>query len=129
MASEGFRLEDFLSAVTDALQQGDTDIDQIAKRHRLGREDVGSLVNVIQRLNQHLVMVQPSERFMARLRGDLMNGERGLMQRMRNLPPRVHIAAGAITVAGILYIAQRRFFGVDGALDGDIIVEKPAANN
>lgn len=131
MAVDDFRLEDFLSAVTDALQQGDaTDINQIAARYQLGGEDVRSLVNVIRRLNQHLIPVRPSDRFVARLRTDLNSGNNGLMQRVRNMPPRVQFAAGAITVAGLLYIAQRRFFGEDESADaGDILPEQTAANH
>jgi len=128
---DDFRLEDFLSAVTDALQQGETtDIDQIAARYQLNGDDARSLVNVIRRLNQHLIPVRPSDRFVTRLRADL-NGNNGLMFRVRNLPPRVRFAAGAITVAGLLYIAQRRFFGDEDVADGsDIILpEQPAANH
>lgn len=131
MAVDDFRLEDFLSAVTDALQQGDaTDIDHIAARYQLNGDDARSLVNVIRRLNQHLMPMRPSDRFVARLRADLTSSNNGLVQRVRNLPPRVQFAAGAITVAGLLYIAQRRFFGEDAPADGsDILPEQTAANH
>lgn len=131
MAVDDFRLEDFLSAVTDALQQGDaTDITQIAARYQLNGDDTRSLVNVIRRLNHHLMPVRPSEQFITRLRGDLTTTNSGLMQRVRNLPPRVQFAAGAITVAGLLYIAQRRFFGEDVPTDAaDILPEQTAANH
>ncbi len=126
---DDFRLEDFLSAVTDALQQSATaDVDEIATRYQLNREDIRSLVNVIHRLNQYLVPVYPSERFITRLRADLQ-GHNGLMFRVRHLPPRVRLAAGAITVAGLLYIAQRRFFGDNNAVDADILPEQSAANH
>ena len=102
-------LENLLSAVTDALlgnQPGS--IDSIVGRYAVPRHEVDGLVSIIRRLHVTLVGVQPSQRFVKRLRNDLVGSNRNLVTRIRYLPPRVQIAAGIALVAGFIILNRRR---------------------
>lgn len=117
-------LEDLLAAVTDALLADEKDLAPIIARHDVSRNDVEPLVSLIRRLHQFLVGVQPSQRFVARLKSDLIGThESGLVARVRYLPPRVQMAAGVVAIAGFMLLARRRL--VDLAVtkdDAEVIV-------
>ena len=103
-------LQNLLSAVTDAmLADKNGDIDKIIGQYAVPRTEVDSLVGVIRRLHVTLVGVQPSRRFVYRLKTDLMGTpERNVVTRIRHLPPRVQIAAGIALVAGFMLLSRRR---------------------
>ena len=103
-------LQNLLSAVTDAmLADKNGDIDKIIGQYAVPRTEVDSLIGVIRRLHVTLVGVQPSRRFVYRLKTDLMGTpERNVVTRIRHLPPRVQIAAGIALVAGFMLLSRRR---------------------
>lgn len=103
------KLENVLSAVTDALLASEGDLDHIVERYDVSGDEVRSLTSVIQRLHVTLVGVQPSRRFVQRLKDDLM-GTPGwqVVTRVRRLPARVQVAAGIALVAGFMLFTRRR---------------------
>ena len=104
-------LEDLLSAVTDALlaESNGAQIDAVVAQYRVPRADVHAYMHLINRLHVALVGVQPSRRFVRRLKHDLVGTpDRNVIARVRHLPPRVQIAAGIALVAGFMFISRRR---------------------
>lgn len=103
------QIENLLSAVTDALLAENTNVDAIVRQYKVPRNDVESFVRVINRLHIVLVGVQPSRRFVRRLKQDLVGApNRNVLSRVRHLPPRVQIAAGIALVAGFMLLSRRR---------------------
>ncbi|MBC8171348.1 MAG: hypothetical protein H7X77_06735 [Anaerolineae bacterium] len=102
-------LEDLLAALTDAILADEDKLEPIIARYDVPRTSVDSFVPLLWRLHQTLVGVQPSARFVDRLRQDLKGtAPSGLVQRMRYLPARVQIAAGVVAAAGFMLLARRR---------------------
>jgi len=102
-------MDDLLSALTDALLAGDDDVNAIANQYNVPRSNVNTFLGLIRRLHLSLTGVQPSQKFVATLKQDLLNGEkRGLVSRVRYLPARVQIAAGVVAVAGFMLLSRRR---------------------
>lgn len=102
-------IEDLLSAVTDALLAEESDLNAIVARYDVPRRDVLGFVQIIRRLHVTLVGVQPSRRFVRRLKLSLMGApDRNVLSRMRHLPARVQIAAGVALVAGFMLLSRRR---------------------
>lgn len=107
--SDESKLQNLLSAVTDALLAEQGDIDQIIAQYGVERGSVDGLVNIIRRLHITLVGQQPSDRFVQRLRHDLLGeNNSGIFSRLRFLPARVQIAAGFTLVAGFMLFTRRR---------------------
>jgi type VI protein secretion system component VasF len=107
--ADHLELENLLSAVTDALLADDNaDLDMIVNRYRVPRHEVEGLIGVIRRLHITLVGVQPSRRFVGRLRHELVGSRYNVVSRIRYLPPRVQIAAGIALVAGFIVLNRRR---------------------
>jgi hypothetical protein len=108
---ENRALEDLLSAVTDALlaEESSEGIEAIIAHHHVPRADVQTYMQVINHLHRAMVGVQPSRRFVRRLKVDLTgSAERNVIARVRHLPPRVQIAAGIALVAGFMFFSRRR---------------------
>jgi hypothetical protein len=103
-------LQNLLSAVTDALlADPNSDLDAIAGRYAVPRNEVQGMIGIIRRLHMTLVGAQPSQRFVRRLKHELVGEtDRNLVARVRYLPPRVQIAAGIALVAGFMLITRRR---------------------
>ncbi len=103
-------LENLLSAVTDALLADErTNLDQIVNRYAVPKNEVEGLVGLVRKLHMTLVGVQPSRRFVNRLRNDLVGShQQNIVNRVRYLPPRVQIAAGIALVAGFMLLSRRR---------------------
>lgn len=103
------QIENLLSAVTDALLAEENDVEAIIDQYRVSRDDMNSLISVIRKLHVVLVGVQPSRRFVRRLKQDLVGVDnRNVISRVRHLPPRVQIAAGVALVAGFMLLSRRR---------------------
>jgi hypothetical protein len=103
------QLENLLSAVTDALLAGSQDVDAVLRRYDVPRQRVEGLVTLVRRLHMTLTGVEPSRRFVQRLRSDLMGTQQqGLIARVRYLPPRVQIAAGVMAVVGFMLLVRGR---------------------
>ena len=105
-------IENLLSAVTDALLQEEGDLEAIIQRYDVPRGEVEGFVGLIRRLHLVMVGVQPSRRFVRRLKQELIGEGQGVIARFRHLPPRVQLAAGVALVAGFM-LFQRRRMAVD----------------
>lgn len=102
-------LEDLLAALTDAMLAEEDNLEPIIARYDVPRNNVDQFLPLMRRLQETLVDVQPSSRFVDRLRQDLTGtAPTGLFQRMRYLPARVQIAAGVVAAAGFMLLARRR---------------------
>lgn len=102
-------LQNLLSAVTDAILAEEANLDSILNQYQVSHEQVTGFVSLIYNLHQALVGVQPSKRFVRRLKQDLIaTGNVNMLGRVRRLPPRVQIAAGVALVAGFMLISRRR---------------------
>lgn len=103
-------MQNLLAAVTEALMAEDgDDLDTIISQYAVPRTEVEGFIGIIQRLHLTLVGAAPSRRFVGRLKRDLIGNHRqGVVARIRYLPPRVQIAAGAALVAGFMLLTWRR---------------------
>lgn len=102
------KFADLLAAVTDALLAQQQDIDHIVRQYDVPRSSVDGLISLIHRLHLMLVGQQPSDKFVRRLKQDLVGGHSGVIHSLRYLPARVQIAAGVALVAGFMLFARRR---------------------
>ncbi len=103
------QLQDLLAAVTDALLDQDSTLDELMDQHQVTSASARGLLRLVGRLYQVFSPVQPSPRFVRRLRYDLVGSENGnVLGRVRRLPPRVQIAAGLALVAGFVILSRRR---------------------
>lgn len=122
--SSDANFEDVLTAVTDALLAGERDLDSIAARYDVPHASVRPLVGIVRRLHVTLVGVQPSERFVKRLKDDLIGTQqRGLIARVRYLPPRVQIAAGVVAIAGFMLFTRRRLLSDAEGEQAEIVTQ------
>lgn len=122
-SSSDVKMQNLLDAVTVALQHDD-DIEQLLNNSPVPREEMDSLVNVIQSLHSSLVTVEPSAKFANKLHSEVMGTRpRGVVKTVRQMPARVHIAAILAVVAGFVLIAYRRLIGSTPTQD---ITEEPA---
>jgi type VI protein secretion system component VasF len=107
--ANNLELENFLSAVTEAmLAEEHTDLDAIASRYDVPRQEMEGFIGIIQRLHMTLVGAKPSRRFVGRLRHELVGRRYNVVSTIRYLPPRVQIAAGIALVAGFMLLSRRR---------------------
>ena len=103
------QLQNLLAAVTDALLEDDSTLDELIAQHQVTSVSAQGLLRLVHRLYQVFIPVQPSPRFVRRLRHDLIGHETGnVLVRVRRLPPRVQIAAGLALVAGFVILSRRR---------------------
>ena len=61
--------------------------------------------------------VEPAVTFADELRADLLGEPQGMLERLRKMPARVHIAAALALIAGCLLFIMRRLFGSDAPQD------------
>lgn len=102
-------LQDLLAAVTDALLDEEKHLDHILRQYNTSPQQAAGFITLIQRLQRTLVGVQPSKRFVRRLKQDLIAIEQyNVITRVRRLPARVQIAAGIALIAGFMLISRRR---------------------
>lgn len=103
------QLQNYLAAITDALLAGEGDIDALLAQYDLNRAEFEPFAHLIDQLGHAFVPVQPSPRFVRRLRYDLTGTDaRNVLVRVRRLPPRVQIAAGIALLAGFMLLSRRR---------------------
>jgi hypothetical protein len=109
MANE-LELQNFLTAVTDALlADNQAEMNTIIAGYSGPRGEVEGLVGLIRRLHTVLVGQAPSQRFVRRLKHDLVGAHgRNLVAHVRYLPPRVQIAAFIALVITFMFITRRR---------------------
>ena len=115
-------MQNLLDAVTAALQHDD-DIEAVISNSPVPRDEMDSLVNVIQSLHTNLILAEPSAKFANQLQSELMGTRpRGVVKTVRQMPARVHVAAIVAVVAGFVLIAYRRLIGSTTTQD---ITEEP----
>jgi hypothetical protein len=103
------KLQELLTAVTDALLSEERDAESVIAHYEVSRAEVDPLLALIRRLRTLFVRVQPSRRYINRLRADLRGTPQpDVITRIRFLPARVHIAAGVALVAGFALLLGRR---------------------
>ncbi len=108
-SASDIQLQNMLSSVTDSLLSSRASFDYLAREYAARGEQVESLIDVIRRLHTAMTGVQPSRRFVRRLKIELVGEtERNLVTRFRYLPPRVQVAAGVALVAGLIILRRRR---------------------
>lgn len=106
---EAENIHDLLTAVTDAMLAENGDIDAALRRYGAARADVEQFIHLINRLHVSLAGVEPSQRFVRRLRQELIGSDdRSVLTRVRHLPVRVQVAAGIALVAGFMILSRRR---------------------
>jgi hypothetical protein len=102
-------VQEFLSALTDKLQDEHTDVEAFMAQYELPLAEVDPFVTIIRRLRKTLMPVKPSRRFVNRLRADLRGAPQyTVIDRIRYLPAQVHIAAGVALLAGFFMLVTRR---------------------
>jgi hypothetical protein len=103
------QVQNLLAAVTDALLEDDSTLDELIAQHQVTSVSAQGLLRLVNRLYQVFIPVQPSPRFVRRLRQDLMGQQNSnVLVQVRRLPPRVQIAAGLALVAGFVILSRRR---------------------
>jgi hypothetical protein len=102
-------MDDFLTAATDAALRGERDFDRIARRYGVSQADADRMVPLIRHLKVVHKAERPSEQFKRKLQRDLMGvPEYTIVERVRYLPPRVQIAAGAaVSITAALLLVGR----------------------
>lgn len=103
------QIQNLLTDLTSALLDEDGDLDALLAQYHVDDHDVQSLVELIGELNNTILPVEPSARFVRRLHQELIGMETGnVLVRVRRLPPRVQLAAGIALVAGFVILSRRR---------------------
>lgn len=118
------KMDELLDALTVAMQQGD-EVESLLSEPPLAADEAAGLAALIQRLCAGLVPVQPRAEFVEETRRQLLDSRPAALQRVRQIPARVHIAAIlAVVAAGFGLLRCRRVFGAAAAQD---ISEEPLA--
>ena len=115
-ASDDIQLHNTLDSITARLQSGETTEPLIAESEE-AQGDLGEFVEIIQSLHTSLIPTSPSQEFGDRLRADLLDGRPGVVERVRQMPARVHVAAILAVFAGCILFVLRRIFGSETAQD------------
>ncbi len=118
LSSYETRVQDFLDALTQATQQGNPNVLMLAARFDIPAAEARSLAQTVQRLDAAFVEVSPSAEFREQLKSDLV-GEapaRGVFGRVRNLPPRLQVAAAVALFAAMTLLGRRRLMSEARAL-------------
>ena len=115
-ASDDIQLQDTLDFITTRLQCGDA-VEPLIAEAEESQGELGEFVDIIQSLHTSLMPISPSQEYADRLRADLLNGRPGVVKRVRQMPPRVHVAAILAVCAGCVLFVLRRIFGSETAQD------------
>ncbi|MBL8147335.1 MAG: hypothetical protein JNL34_13200 [Anaerolineae bacterium] len=102
-------MDDFLTAVTDAVLRGERNTSGIARRYGISDADAERIVPLIHGLKFAHKSERPSSQFRRKLYRDLMGApEYTLVERVRYLPPSVQLAAGAaVSITAVLLLIGR----------------------
>lgn len=107
-------LRELLDDLRGALQSPDS-LDPASTPADAGQDDLENLVDIVQALHASMKPQQPRPDFAAGLRADLLNEEPGVVERVRQMPPRVRLAAILAVFAGCGLLMLRRVFGSETA--------------
>lgn len=106
------RIREFASDATEAMLDGHVNIRALARRHNISLSEARELTEMVRHLESALVDVKPSTQFKRRLRADLIGAPpKGLLSRLRSLPPRLQIAAVVAIIAAMALLGRRRMAG------------------
>lgn len=109
-------LQNILDAITARLQSGD-DIEPLLTQPAASQEELEDYAGLIQSLQTALTPLEPRAEFAEALRADLIESQRGMVLRMRQMPAQVHIMAMLALIAGFLLLMWRRLVGSDTPQD------------
>ena len=112
--SDDIQMQDTLDAITVRLQGGDA-LEPLIAQAQEPQKELGEFVDTIQALHTCLRPMNPSREYADRLRADLLEGRPGVVTRLRQMPPRVHVAAILAVCAGCVLFVLRRLFGSEPA--------------
>ena len=109
MMMNSAQMDDFLTAVTDAVLHGERNTGGIARRYGVSEAESNQIVPLIRGLKDAHKTERPSAQFQRKLYRDLMGApEYTLVERVRYLPPRVQLAAGAaVSITAVLLLIGR----------------------
>lgn len=109
MMMNSAQMDDFLAAVTDAVLHGERNTERIAQRYGVPEADANQIVPLIRHLKDAHRSERSSPQFRRKLYRDLMGApEYTLVERVRYLPPRVQLAAGAaVSITAVLLLIGR----------------------
>jgi hypothetical protein len=112
------RVEDFLAALTDATLHDEADLWELAVRYDVPAAEAQRLAQMVNRLESTFVDVSPSSQFRGSLRQQLVGtpAPQGMFGRVRNLPPRLQIAAAVALLAAMALLGRRRMTQEAGEL-------------
>lgn len=110
--SSDTQMQEFLSAATDAVLRGESNLERLAGRYDMPPEVADDWQALLTELNHTLMVVQPSARFENQLKAELM-GRQPVAVRwpLKRLPVRVQVAALLTLVGGFLLLLRNRFVG------------------
>ncbi len=109
------KAQDAFGALAAGAQTGG-DIESAAAHSEVMAE-AGEFADLIGALTSAFEPVEPAVKFADELRADLLGEPQGLLERLRKMPARVHIAAALALIAGCLLFVMRRLFGSDAPQD------------
>ena len=109
--SSEIETQDLLDAVTSRIQNGDGG-GEIMERAE-STPELDEFAGTIRALHTALTPVEPRPEFVESLRGDLIAGQPGVVERVQRMPRRISLAAALALVAGFLLIFLRRLFDSD----------------
>ncbi len=108
--------QDMLEAITAGIQAGD-EIETVSKGSGASAAGMQGYAEIIQALQSILTPLEPRPEFARQLHADLLDQQQGVVERMRQLPARLQIAAILALIAGCLLFLTRRLFGSESAAE------------
>ncbi len=109
-ASSDSQAQDMLEAITVGIQAGD-EIENVSRQTGASSAGMQGYAEIIQALQSILTPMEPRREFARQLHADLLDQQQGVVERMRQMPARVQIAAILALIAGCLLFLTRRLFG------------------
>lgn len=101
-----------MAAVTDAVLNGDGDVETILRQYGVARHEIEPFIGLIKGLDDVYQPVQPGAHFHARLKMDLLeNTQAEMAYNLRRLPARVQFAAMGTFVWGLVTALWSRVTG------------------
>ena len=107
---------DFDETANAAGAEAGADMESVARKSR-GAGEGEEFGDLIESLTRAFEPVEPAFEFADALRAELLGEPQSLLERLRKMPARVHIAAALALIAGCLLFVMRRLFGSDTPQD------------
>ena len=105
-----------LEAITVGIQKGEK-TESVSKQTGASAAGIQGYAEIIHTLHSILTPMEPRPEFARQLHADLLDQRQGVMQRMRQMPARVQIAAVLALIAGCVLFLTRRLFGSEPAAE------------